>query len=242
MPGYWGPQCTLCPVGYICDGFNASECTTATMPGSSVCANLILCPTIKAKRNKIQPINWTTSSTTYNYTNDTCGCATGPLIFTLNFGSPKQMGGLAMQGDNGWIQSYFVEYGNTTWTRIGGLYEWDSTWPMITHEMLFPFAIITQFLKITIIDYVSASSWPILYIAALDDPCCLALPNQNCTLINTLPVVSKCTQCCKEGTYSTDGITCLPCPAGYICTDQQISECVSEYYCPRGSAAMIPCI
>lgn len=245
MPGYYGDQCQLCPVGFVCDGVsNPSTCATATMNGSSFCPYGILCWTSQASRTRISPVKFNVSNTSsYSYENNTCGCARGPIVTTIDFGEVRQLGGLAMQGQQGWVNSFFVEYFDSAWIRLGGLYEWDSFWPLSAHDIVFPYAVQTQFLRMSIMDFVSEFTHPVIRVAGLDDPCCPAMPGQNCTIVNHMPVTSTCGDCgCAAGSFTADGSTCLPCPSGYVCADGKMAECSAGNVCPVGSAAMLPCI
>ena len=242
LPGYWGSDCVLCPQGYVCDGYNRTLCTTAPMQGTAVCPLAILCPTTNTKRQKVYPVSFNSSQTNYSKPNNTCGCAKGPIYLELDFGSLIQLGGLVLKSSNGWIQTYFVHYFDTSWIQLGGLYVWESKWPTIEHNMLFPFPVVTSKLRMTVIDYVSAFSYPTLFVSGLSDTCCIALSRQNCTIINGVPVTQPCSTCCSDGYFSRDGgVTCVPCPAGYVCTDQRITECTEGNFCPPGSTEMQVC-
>lgn len=243
-PGYYGSQCeTLCPSGYVCNGDGGIElCESATMQGTSVCSYSVCSTSRAATRSRVWPVHW--SSSTKQYTrihNDTCGCAHGPVLLDLDFGSKKQLSGLVIESENGHLQSWFVEDDN--FTRVGGLYTWNSVFLLDT--VLFPHAVVTQSLRIIIMDYVSAYSYPKLRMAALDDPCCVAGPLQNCTVVNSVPVVQPCDRCgCANGFLSRDsGATCEPCPAGFMCNSAVgVRVCEKEYYCPTGSSEMTVCL
>ena len=244
MPGYYGDSCTLCPSGYVCDGSGSIErCATAPMNGSAFCPYGLVCWTSQATRSRIPLVRSNVSnSSSYEYKNTTCGCARGPIVSTLDFGRVWQIGGLAMQGLNGWVNSFFIEYYDKAWIRLGGLYEWDSYWPTSAHNVVFLYAVQTQFLRLTVMDYVSEFTYPRLLVAALDDPCCPAMPGQNCTIVNQMPVTKSCANCgCSPGYYTIDGAECLLCPTGYVCADGAMTECDVGNVCPVGSAVMSPC-
>ena len=242
MPGFYGPYCNLCPENFACDGSNIVPCPSAFMNGSSNCVDPSPCPQNNI-RSKVPPVSWSVfNSTIYPYANDTCGCARGPIRLTLDFGSPTRLSGMAMQSTDGWITSYFIEIDNNV--RVGGLYIWNSLFPLSEHELLFPYGVTTRNVTVIIIDWIGKTTYPKVAMAGLSDPCCLTPPGSNCTFVDGSPVLKPCPNCCQDGTLSYDGgKTCSSCPAGYSCSAAYgITACNVGFFCPAGSAAMIPCL
>lgn len=200
LPGFYGPDCELCPENHKCVNDVKNECPShlVSFAGSRDCYTI---QNYSASHFTI--IRVTGGSGPKNPSNASCGCfkVKNELSAIFELEEITRIFGIVVQGNElTWVKSFTLDYSddNISWSPVGGLFlgNTDDYTPVYT---FFPFEIVTKYIKFNVLEYFL---WPAVKLAFL---------KRNITVQKCRPRVNRqiidfqnCTYECKNGTYALD--------------------------------------
>ena len=207
LPGFYGPQCLLCPKNYQCFNNVSVSCTIpfASTEGSRSC---YLIENMTDWKFYLLPVH--AQAGLPNPSNDTCGCFKVEkelsIVFKLN--NMEKVCGIVTSGHElTWIKSYILDYSddNKTWTALGGLFKGNTNDETPVFNF-FPYEVTALYFKLSVVEYFL---WPSVKIALL---------KRNVTVPKCRQIVNRlvsnswnCSYQCKNGTFLSNS-ECIPYP------------------------------